>query len=410
MKTLALLALCSLSARAADIQTTYFGSGWAAVPQDSAPPAPKVKASETQGLPPIGDMHNPVAHMDITLKAYQVYAARYGGGELAQYLGTVNGDSPANDNEDTVVAGSFDEDKTFKNPFNDMFPMARHFWDYHGGLHKGWNGYDSSVNRAHKYWSGGYGIEGKYDSDWGSKGKEGEGVLGLYKKGDKAKAYWYLGHVAHLVEDLCVPAHNLLFTHIGEGTDMYESYMAKHFKNWSPPAGTPVESFDALLDIFTETAKITHNYDAGHGADKEGADGDVDRGARRADGFTESELKEEGDVLMPLAYERVAELFLYFYKQIDKQPPRVTLNAPASLSNEVILSAEASDSQSGVDLRSLRYQVREGRGWTDLPGGAFRGEPGRSYSFRARVSDAVGNQGISESAGWTAGGPAVAAR
>ncbi|MBI3551857.1 MAG: hypothetical protein HY077_05010 [Elusimicrobia bacterium] len=407
---LGLFLACPL--RATGLQETYFGAGWAKTAPDAAPPDP----ASIPGPPPVGDLHNPVAHMDITLKAYQVYAARYGGGELERYIGSADGDNPAAEDDGNVVAGSFDEDKSFKNPWNDLFPMARHFWDCRQGYYKGWNGYDSSVNRAHKYWSGGYGIEGQYDSGWEKKGARGEGVLGLYGKGDKAKAYWYLGHVAHLLEDLTVPAHALLFTHVGEGTDMYESYMAHHFKEWTPAAGTDVESFGTLLELFSKTGDITNDFDAGHGPGDAGADGKKDEGARRAGGFTEAALKEEGAVLMPLAYRRVAALFLYFFKQLDHAPPKVTLAEPVSLSSDVLLEASAVDEQSGVDRLGYRFQVREDKVWRDLspaptgPYARFFGEPGRLYEFRASAVDAAGNRAFSAARAWRAGPLSVARR
>lgn len=46
--------------------------------------------------------------------------------------------------------------------------------------------------------TGGYGLDGSYDKTW--KGR-GDGAVALYRKGEKARAYWYLGHIAHLVED-----------------------------------------------------------------------------------------------------------------------------------------------------------------------------------------------------------------
>jgi hypothetical protein len=408
MKTLFLLAFLVRPACAVDLQTIYFSAGWAKTTNE-APPAPAAKPSQPTQKP-VGDLHNPVAHMDITVKAYQIYAARFGGGELAQFIGTVDGENPAAEDDGNVVAGSYDEDKSFKNPFNEMLPMERHFWDIRGGLHAGWQGHDSSVNRAHKYWSGGYGVEGDFDSDWEKKGVKDEGVIGAYKKGDKAKAYWYLGHVAHLVEDLCVPAHALLFTHVGEGTDMYETYMKHHFGEWSPAANSPVDSYDSLLDLFSKTAVVTNQFDAGHGPGDEGVDGEKDRGARRAGGFTEDQLKEEGRTLMPLAYNRVASLFLFFFKQIDKQPPKVTLLMPASLGNEITLDAAATDTQSGVDRQGFRFEVLEAGRWTAISSARFVGVPGRSYSFRVWARDAVGNTAVSKTKTWRAGSPAVASR
>lgn len=405
---LGLAADVSAKARPAALES-YFKEGWAQAESAALPVPAKAGSGRPRG--PMQDMHNPVAHMDITRKAYEVYAAQFGGGELSQYIGMPAEEAPRVQSEDNVVAGSFDEDKAFKNPWNQLFPMANHFWDCRGGFYKGWHDGDSSVNRAHKYWSGGYGIEGRYDDGWESKGAKDEGVLGLYRKGEKAKAYWYLGHVAHLLEDITVPAHALLFTHVGDGTDAYETYMKNHYAEWKPGPQAPIERFDKLYELFYQTANVTNDFDAGSSADS-GVDGKKDLGRRRAGGFTEADLKDEGAVLMPLAYRRVAALYLFFFKQLDKNPPKVTLAEPISLGAEATLTAEAVDEQSGVDKKGYRFQVRasDSGAWVDLapsstgPRALFRGEPGKSYAFRVSAADAAGNRALSPVKSWTAPG------
>ena len=90
-------------------------------------------------------------------------------------------------------------------------------------------GYDSSVDRAQKYFTGGFGLKGSYDKGWGKKEVEGHGILWHYKHGDTALAYWYLGHAAHLLEDATVPAHVLLYPHPLKNADRYETYMGAHY-------------------------------------------------------------------------------------------------------------------------------------------------------------------------------------
>ena len=129
----------------------------------------------------------------------------------------------------------------------------------------------------------------------------------------------------------------------------------------------------------------------------------MDRGSRRAGGFTQAVLAAEGDVLVPLAVRRVAALFLYFYKRVDQAPPRVTLAEPeAAPGGKVFLSACAEDEISGVDRTGYRFLYRElaGQGWTPWrpispetsgPAAEFRAEGGKLYGFKAEARDAAGN-------------------
>ncbi len=404
-------AQAALDGRVSSLRERYFKAGWAAasaaVPPPPAAGSPVEDPAEPAPNPdePVHDEHSTVAHMFITRSAYAYYASRYAGGELASFIGEAAGDHPGSANHDTVVAGAFEEDKPFLNPWHELMSFNRHFWDYKKGDGAGWLGFDSSVERAHKYWTGGHDLDGKFDGGWSGggdfSGVKDEGVLALYAKGDKAKAYWYLGHVAHLLEDLTVPAHNLLYPHPFHDSDKYETYMGEHFQDWGKLPSGPVESFDSLYALFRETAKITHHYDAGSGPGPLGADGDLDRGSRRKTHFTEEQLKDEGRVLMPLAYARVAALFVYFYKQVDHAPPQVELETPASTSlPRLRLKARAWDAQSGVDRESLRYEFRRWTGgswtaWTETDPVFVAPVDGGLFSFRAWASDAAGNRGRS---------------
>ncbi len=289
-----------------DIASRYFSSGWSAVSQDTTLPALKAVPVNVQN--PAQTFQAAYArptHIFITQMAYQMYASHFGGGEMSQYL-------------PLIVKASYEEDMPFQNPFGQLIPELRHFWDPRRGLEKGLAGYDSAVDRAYKYFTGGYGLNGKYDRAWSHKGIKGQGIIFLYRSGNKAKAYEYLGHVAHLVEDLTVPAHTLLWPHLHAipGSDAYETYAETHFKeNFEMPTGD-VESFSSLYDLFSQTARTTQQFDAGFGPGPlEGKDGTVDQGRRRADGFTNQELRQEARVLLPLAAKRVAALFLYFQRQ-----------------------------------------------------------------------------------------------
>ena len=415
------------ASRADSIAERYFGFEWAKVDALAAttPPTPSASAVPDG---PIQAEHAKVVHMSITRAAYLYYISRYEGGELSRYIGKSDGLKPASDTDDNVVAGAFDEDISLKNPWNQEIPELRHFWDCRQGPFKGLFGYDSSVDRAQKYFNGGYALNGAYDSGWSDKEIPGHGIVWHYGNGDKALAYWYLGHAAHLLEDATVPAHVLLYPHPHKNADAYETYMETHYTHWENRAlAGGVDSFDTLYDLFYHTADVTNDFDAGSGPGPFGRDGKKDRGARRRGGFTEAKLRSEGDVLMPLAYRRVASLILYFYKQIDRTPPRVALVSPRSsdagapdltADSRVTLSARAVDDVSGVDRHGYRfeYALWTGTAWSDWrtvsanPTAAnldFSVEPGRRYAVRVSAVDAAGNRAFS-STGYLSAVPAPA--
>lgn len=346
-------------------------------------------------------LHNPTAHMYIARKAFELYSTRYQGGELGKYIGDYSGDAPSKDDNGSVVEGTYDEDKGLENPFNEQIPQLRHFWDPKGGPHRGLWSNDSGVNRAQKYVSGGFGLDGKYDGEWSENqspfaGRKGEGALALFKT-DKPKAYWYLGHIAHLLQDLSIPAHVHLFPHPFNG-DSYEHFMKKRHRDW---AALPSGGFSApgsLYELFLVTAEQTNDYDAGSG-DNAGVDGELDKGRRRQGGFSDAELREMGDALMPLAVRGNASLYLWFYKQVDQDPPLVELEAPRFEGRQVRLRARAADEISGVDRLSLRVEWREkgSAHWRPAGAGAeaaLAPPPGR-YALRALAADAAGNLGVS---------------
>lgn len=425
-----LLAAPSLAAPTAqELSQEYFSAGWTAA-DASAAPAP----AEAASLPvpwdgPIHVEHSPIAHMYITQQAYALYASRYQGGDLAEHMGGVKGDKPDSDEGDTVVAGSYDEDSPSKNPFNDAVPELRHFWNCRLGWDKGLSGYDSAVNRSSKYFTGGYGLDGKYDKDWNGSGEwagaKGKGALALYRDGEKGRAFWYLGHAAHLLEDLTVPAHALLFAH-PFGLDAYETWAKENHRDWKAPADPSIESYPTLYDIYDANSDAAGAFDAGKNG-VVGTDGRADKGSRRKGGFDETKLRQIGDVLMPRAIRSVAALFLHFYKQVDKTPPEVTLLSPASrdenapdaaVSADAVLRASAADAESGVDRRgyAFEYAVRTETGWTAWrpatfgtgpARAAFALTPGIEYAIRAAALDAAGNRGVS-APGYVTAAPTVA--
>jgi hypothetical protein len=306
-----------------DVRERYFGADWAQVLEAPLPAPAAAVAAAPQPDNPIGAEHAQIAHMYITREAFKIFMAQHPDSDLAQYIGDYDyttGRPKARD-DGNVVAGSFDEDEFYDNPFGQKESYFRHFWNPYGGLHAGIAGFDSSVDRAYKYLTGGYGVDGKYDEQWdhndgAKRGVKGHGAVWLYRHGEKAKAFWYLGHIAHLLEDATVPAHVHLFAHVIDWMDAYETYMKKAHSRWPSDPSLPIEHFDTLLDLFRATAVESARFDCGNGGGiSGGVDGTADRGRRRAGGFTKAELDDEGNVLMPMAFERVAALYQLFYEQ-----------------------------------------------------------------------------------------------
>ncbi len=400
------------------------GTAGAAAPEGWAPAdheAPKTASPRGHLIVQEGeegphDEHNPVVHMVIAQAAFRLYSSRYESSELSRYIGEHDGKGPTSKNHDTVVAGAFEEDKSYKNPFNEVAPVMRHFWDCRSGDKDGLAGFDSGYNRSWKYWTGGYGLDGKYDEQWSKnagklKGAQGVGALAAHKAGDKGKAYWYLGHVVHLLEDITVPAHVLLWPHPFKG-DAYEHYIKEKHDRWPSVPSKPIESFAGMKELFYATCEISNRYDAGTGeGSTRGKDGEGDMGWRREGGFTEEELIEEGDVLVPLAIRRVAARYLLFYKSLDKEAPRATLEA-APAPGGLLLKASAKDALSGVDREGYVYEARRpGGAWSEIPGAleeTFFAAEG-AWELRVSAVDAAGNRARSKTVRATA--PAsVAAR
>ncbi|MFH1726665.1 MAG: hypothetical protein ABII00_18800 [Elusimicrobiota bacterium] len=437
-----LLLLCAAGAesREQSLRERYFQAGWATVdagaeaPVPDAPGRPLPAEDDPSGGTdaPVRDLHNPIAHMFFTRQAYLMYAAQFSGGELSRYIGEFDGNKPPAGAHDTVLAGTYDEDQPRLNPFGDVIPNLAHFWDCRKGPFAGIPGSDSAVNRAQKFFTGGYGLDGKYDRAWGDgrgrlAGKRGMGAVALYRAGEKNAAYWYLGHVAHLLEDLTVPAHAHRWAHLLPGSAVYEEFIKSAYPRWSEVPSGPVDSFETLYDLFLRTDTVTLRYDTGSGSGPlRGRNGTVDAGRRRAGGFTQEELDEEGDALIPLAIRSAAALFVYFYRQVDEAPPRVTLSYPASADPEaatlalgpaVELSASAVDAASGVDRKGFRFlhARRSADGWSawgEVPGDGgprarFAPEPGVLYAVKATARDAAGNLGES-AVGYLRAAPAVA--
>ena len=155
---------------------------------------------------------------------------------------------------DLVVEGAFHEDDFFFDGNHDpkTLRVMRHFFhapDAHG-LTYGDGEFPNSFQ-----WHG-------LPND-GNEWDYHDGLL-AYRRGDYDMAYFIVGHTAHLIADLTVPAHSHLDDHGPPNGDDYEQYCAR--QSHSPtdvdlptvPVGTPIPQFATLSEIFQATANASY--------------------------------------------------------------------------------------------------------------------------------------------------------
>jgi hypothetical protein len=376
---------------------------------------------------------NGPVHQWLTYNAFLFYNSQFSGSELAQFIGDwqdygrqhhrTNGD----DND--VIEGTFDEDVSApiiypfdngfhwdivpQNPLGQSIPYEQHFVAGGDGdeIYDGWSTFASAVTQALSYWQ-------PY-------------VLATYPA-NAALAYYYLGHVAHLVEDMTVPAHVHNDAH--PIRDAYEYTMGEYgnYLLWgygeaarvAPVNPIPIPS--DLVSLLRETIDYTEEYPS-NGQDGEDGPEIPDAFLHRPDlvsragGFTgdgavlnassSNEITTIADDLMPWAMEKVAALFRLFYSLVDTTAPAVSLvtwfgadEAGAVLKpGRFHIAAAAQDDSSGYDTDGFRFRIERQNGniWEHVPVSPNAGRfeftaPGDGlYRISVEVSDAARNVGRS---------------
>jgi len=415
----------------------------------------------------VSDKH--LAHQWITQQGWRLFQYQFGSSEIDSYLGNVA--EYVTGPKAFVIEGVYDEDTKNNNPFNNGggldHPSLRHFWDHNSNFIRvfddGLGAYDSAANRAVKYFTGGEGVTGVVDSDWGTGpfATAGRGIEQEYALGNKSLSYYWLGHAAHLLQDLSVPAHSHNDAHLegftvigndpdplhdwadgrafavsGSGDDVrgpadFNDVDSHRYERWAFNAtqkgvgrigssepfvkadivspgqihdrynnngynleinqSVPSGYTDAILPLYLlelEAAQVSSRYDS------KDVDGQLDQGTRRADrprnplddislnpkynNWTQAELDEVADVVVPAAMYDTAALIRFFYSRIDSTPPvtsiqnlsaqqnnptriQLTVNEPQRAIN---VNAQASDF-SGVDLDGFKYSWEkfDGANW-----------------------------------------------
>ncbi len=352
-------------------------------------------------------------HTYISDEAFDFYASQFDGADL---------------NKTTFRQGAFDEDEPYANPWNESRPYFRHLWDHDSNFNRvfddGWSVFDSAANRAVKYFTGGYGADGRYDTDWGNNGTQGHGITWMYQNGNETQAFDWLGHAAHLLQDLTVPAHSHADGHGREivGIDSYEEFyigVDNNWTQWGHPAtqdrGGPTGDIGRPTNLFnymTTVVNTTDNFDSDQ------VDGQVDQGSRNHYSLTEGwhidddDSRTIGDTLMPLSMKATAELIRYFYHQVDSSDPVITFtqfssdpNNPTPVNTSTVsVSGSASDPQSGIGISQYDYLTGYWNGsmWVDVkfhgPGEATQNlgpfEDGLYYTY-LRAENGGGAKGTS---------------
>ena len=368
-------------------------------------------------------------HQWITKQAYDLYCSQFdfgtsanGAGELGSYLAKpglaanmswdwsqIAPQLNSYNGNNNIIEGSHDEDIE-DNPFGNSYPYDRHFCQ--GGddteLTTGlavrdpraiydsdaWfdelSTYYSAYEQACKLWNG-----------WEGENASQIGATDLYLVSQKATAYWYLGHIVHLLEDMTVPAHVHGDPHPGfwyGDDDQYEDWLGENsqFQQYGYSAGSchTASNWDIALpssleNVFRLTTDYTEDYRSDDRSSGELAEYAVDY--RSSDRHHPEAITGSGDLtnsqcatvakdLMPWAIEQTASLFRLFYQKVDKgSPPVVTLdsnipsdpnNAPVFATTSVAIHGDANDPESGVDIDGYHFLTRRYDGgqwyaWTD---------------------------------------------
>ena len=381
--------------------------------------------------------YSPAVHFYLTGQGFAFFKQQFEGADISN---AVKKDEPfaafylknGARNEDVGKPNEDDVGKWIPlNPWNEdesfpylNYPTYRHFWDHSTDVVNnafkrlpadGLAGYDSAPNRAYKYFSGGIGLDKKEeDPDW-TKNKSYEweedlkkGIKWLYANASltnnyKAAAFDWLGHVAHLLQDMTVPAHVHADAHgsvgriFGAPKDCSLIPMKKCIfqamttiktgglnlqANTAAPAAIsaphttwPNAQYDPLYELFKEVATNAEYYDSDD-VDGRGWQGAAQQGNWLSADKTISDKNcyTIANAMLPMAIRSTAELIRYFYHEVDSTGPTVKLsgistdeNNPTHLSSTYFhVLASASDDKSGVDKDGDRFYVADwtGSSWT----------------------------------------------
>ena len=226
--------------------------------------------------------YEPDTHEYFTEKALE--AAGLKRGEYIQYKEEIIGGSRYEDEESHGLRDFRDWDTLLYKPCPVVnHPFCNHFLNpyTHKGLKSwatGWQQYPSAYERAEILW--------KF-AQWS------------YARGNKENAYFNLGRVAHLLQDMAVPEHTHSQEHISSSMYPYETYA--DYNKYLYNVGM-IKNYQNLKDMFYSLAKISYKAGIVRGNTKD----------------KDKRLKANAELLMPKAMGYTANLFKYWEKQKNK--------------------------------------------------------------------------------------------
>jgi hypothetical protein len=185
---------------------------------------------------------NKLSHQWITLQGWELFRSQFGPSEIDNFLGQPT--RYPTEAKALVMEGVFAEDETARNPWDQgaivgplNHPSLRHFWtpnaDFSRSFAKGLQAtvpgtfppvtvtFDSAANRGVKYFTGGRDVVGGADDGWDDRGDAAldQGIVQFYSLAStRERAFYYLGHVTHLLQDLTLPAHSQGDQHLEVGS------------------------------------------------------------------------------------------------------------------------------------------------------------------------------------------------
>lgn len=166
-------------------------------------------------------------------------------------------------------------------------------------------------------------------------------AIDRYNSGDKRTAYIFLGHAAHLLADMAVPAHVLDDPHPVK--DSYEDYMENmNYTKWGFKIVSSIRTASTIGELFDALAQRTQYFPSN---DKDGNQANADVswfvgwpsnpndmrnllglpcpdiplvcGDTSGCGIADDDLERIGGKLIPLAIEYSAALYNLFYEQFN---------------------------------------------------------------------------------------------
>lgn len=187
----------------------------------------------------------------------------------------------------------------------------------------------SAYTLASYYW---YGFSGWVNDEW----VKFDGLVEEYNKGNKSKAYYYLGRVAHLLADSSVPAHVHNDWHLPANEDSYEEYLGCEYFRYNSTGNESIPEKNSLYEIFYELAQTTQwiasDGDDGNSIDENGNQlnysvwGKWNTSWQDKRNFynlsancgwpREDFLDEVAEELMPLIFRYTASMFKLFWETV----------------------------------------------------------------------------------------------